>query len=152
MTDPTFLSDMVEIKIHGVSPVGLPVSAQLQEPRFVHLGRLPRTVEQDGPLDPPRTGILRAQAVVPHQNRAARRPHEWGAALSMGHVTNPPGRVYTVCNNGIPTGPPWARSIISSEPGTRRPTREQRLPAPCAFPLALLRGGRLVSGRMEERR
>ena len=71
---------------------------------FVHLGRAPFAMKQDEPLDPTRTGILRAQAVVPPPNRAAYRLHERPAASSTGHVTNPCGRDYTAYNNGIRTG------------------------------------------------
>ena len=51
----------------------------------------------------------------------------------MGHVTNPPGRNYTACNNGNRTGRRGATLIIDSARATLQPTPELGLPAAGAF-------------------
>jgi len=61
---------------------------------FTHLTWVPFAMEQDEPLDPIQIGILGADAEVPHPSRAAHLLQEWGGALSMAHVANPPWRVY----------------------------------------------------------
>lgn len=127
------------------------VHRQLGEKRadlcFAHLGRVPLAMEQDEPLDPAQIGILGAEAVVPHPDRAAH-------LLQKGRrfVDGP-------CDESSLAGLILYETTVS-EPG---------LPAAGAFAFALekdgflrpcglygnvpeLRGGRLVWWPMEERR
>ena len=58
-------------------------------------------MEQDEPLDPTQTGILGVDTEMPQPSRAAHLLQEWGGAVSMAHVENPPWRVYAarMCGN-----------------------------------------------------